>query len=141
MPRIPPSAISSSKLSSPRPIRPSFVLAARAPKAKNLPGSFTSWSERAVNKANCRAKPTAPDEKARIDLVIGVVETREAALGLIEKYHYPRMADRAFELAWTHSQVVLRQLNASEADAQLYSRLASALIYANPARRAAPSVL
>jgi cellobiose phosphorylase len=83
----------------------------------------------------------APHEKARIDLVIGVVETREAALGLVEKYHYPRMADRGFELAWTHSEVVLRQLNATEADAQLYARLASALIYANPARRAASSTL
>ena len=34
------------------------------------------------------------------------------------------LADRVFELAWTHSQVVLRQLNATEADAQLYGRLA-----------------
>jgi cyclic beta-1,2-glucan synthetase len=45
------------------------------------------------------------------------------------------------DLAWTHSQVTLRHLNASEADAQLYARLASPLIYANPARRASPSVL
>ena len=36
-----------------------------------------------------------------------------------------RLADRAFELTWTHSQVVLRQLNATEADSQLYARLAS----------------
>jgi cellobiose phosphorylase len=41
-----------------------------------------------------------------------------------------------FELAWTHSQVVLRQLNASEADAQLYGRLANAVIYPNAALRA-----
>ena len=51
------------------------------------------------------------------------------------------MTDRAFELAWTHSQVTLRHLNASEGEAQLYGRLASALIYADPARRASPSVL
>src|SRR6185295_3183544 len=50
-------------------------------------------------------------------------------------------ADRAFDLAWTHSQVTLHHLDATEAEAQLYGRLASALIYADPARRASPSVL
>jgi cellobiose phosphorylase len=48
------------------------------------------------------------------------------------------MADRAFDLAWTHSQVTLHHLNATEAEAQLYGRLAGALIYADPARRASP---
>ena len=37
---------------------------------------------------------------------------------MTEKYFDPRLADRVFELAWTHSQILLRQLNASEADAQ-----------------------
>ena len=80
-------------------------------------------------------------ETARVDFIMGVAETREAALALLEKYSNPRMADRAFDLAWTHSQVTLRHLNASEADAQLYARLASALIYANPIRRAPANVL
>jgi cellobiose phosphorylase len=83
----------------------------------------------------------APHETARVDFVLGVAETRETALALVEKYHNPRMADRALDLAWTHSQVTLRHLNASEAEAQLYARLAGALIYANPARRATPGVL
>jgi len=72
---------------------------------------------------------------------MGMAENREAALALVEKYHNPRMADRALDLAWTHSQVTLRHLNASEGDAQLYARLAGALIYHNPARRAPPGVL
>ncbi|MFA5205287.1 MAG: glucoamylase family protein [Lentisphaeria bacterium] len=82
-----------------------------------------------------------PHETAVIDLVFGMSENREAALAQAEKYQSSRMADRAFELAWTHSQVTLHQLNATEADAQLYGRLASALIYADPARRASPGVL
>ena len=82
-----------------------------------------------------------PHETAIIDLVTGVTETREAALAHVEKYQSPRMADRAFDLAWTHSQVTLHQLNVSEAEAQTYGRLASALIYADPARRASPAVL
>jgi cellobiose phosphorylase len=82
-----------------------------------------------------------PHGTAIIDLVLGVTETREAALAHVEKYQSSRMADRAFDLAWTHSQVTLRHLNATEAEAQLYGRLAGALIYADPARRANPGVL
>jgi len=88
-----------------------------------------------------RSVTLAPNETAIIDLVLGVTENREAALALVEKYQSSRMADRAFDLAWTHSQVTLRHLNATEMDAQLYGRLASALIYADPARRAAPGLL
>ena len=82
-----------------------------------------------------------PNETFSIDLVVGVTESREAALAQIEKYQSARMAERAFDLAWTHSQVILRQLNATEGEAQIYGRLASALIYADPARRANPGVL
>ena len=82
-----------------------------------------------------------PHETAIIDLVLGVTESREAALAHVEKYQSSRMADRAFDLAWTHSQVTLRHLNATEGEARLYGRLASALIYADPARRANPGVL
>ncbi|HEY1159139.1 MAG TPA: protein ndvB, partial [Terracidiphilus sp.] len=88
-----------------------------------------------------RTVTLAPHGTARIDLVMGMAESRESALALVEKYYNPRMADRALDLAWTHSQVTLRHLNASEADGQLYARLAGPLIYANPARRAAPGVL
>lgn len=82
-----------------------------------------------------------PGEKVVVDLVLGATEDRSRALALVEKYQNARMAERAFELAWTHSQVTLRQLGANEADAQLYGRLTGALIYADPARRAAASVL
>jgi cyclic beta-1,2-glucan synthetase len=82
-----------------------------------------------------------PEESATIDLVSGVGETREVCLGLVEKYHDRRLADRVFDLAWTHSQVVMRQLNATEADTQLYGQLASSVIYANSSLRADPSEL
>ena len=78
---------------------------------------------------------------AVLDFVIGMAETREGASVLTEKYLQFRMPDRAFDLAWTHSRVLLRQLNLSEAEAQLYARMAGALIYADPERRALPGVL
>src|SRR3954468_14578602 len=82
-----------------------------------------------------------PNETARVHIVTGISETREGALALIEKYHDRHLADRVFELAWTHSQVVLRQLDASEGDTQLYGRLASSILYANPLLRAPASVI
>ncbi len=44
-------------------------------------------------------------------------------------------------MAWTHAQVVLRQINAREADAQLYGRLANSILYAHASLRADSSVL
>ncbi|MCR4300195.1 MAG: hypothetical protein NUV51_01150, partial [Sulfuricaulis sp.] len=82
-----------------------------------------------------------PDESATIDMVSGIGETRDAALSLVEKYQDRRLADRVLELAWSHAQVVLRQINATEADAQLYGHLASSVIYANSSLRADASVL
>ncbi|MGA8020304.1 MAG: glucoamylase family protein [Desulfobacterales bacterium] len=82
-----------------------------------------------------------PEKSATINMVTGIGETRDAALHMVEKYQDRRLADRVFDLAWTHGQVLLRQFNASEADAQLYGRLASSIIYANASLRADPSVL
>ena len=81
------------------------------------------------------------DEMATFDLITGMTDTREICQSLIDKYQDRHLRDRAFELAWTHSQVVLRQINASEADAQLYGRIAGSVIYTNADLRAAPSIL
>jgi cellobiose phosphorylase len=77
-----------------------------------------------------------PDEIARIHVATGVSETRDGALRMIEKYRDRQAADRVRELAWTHSQVVQRGLDASNLDTQLYERLASSVLYANPTLRA-----
>ncbi|MBI5017592.1 MAG: cyclic beta 1-2 glucan synthetase [Deltaproteobacteria bacterium] len=82
-----------------------------------------------------------PGGSATVNIVSGIGETRDACLGLVGKYHDRRLADRVFDLAWTHNQVVLRQINATEADAQLYGRLAGSVLYANSGLRADPSVL
>ncbi len=82
-----------------------------------------------------------PDETATIDMIFGVGETRKKVLSLIDKYQDRRLANRIFELAWTHSQVVLRQINATEADAQLYGRLANSVIYPNSLLRAESGII
>lgn len=79
-----------------------------------------------------------PDKSATVQIISGVADTREAVLALLGKYCDRHFVDRAFDMAWFHSQEVLRNLNATEADAQLYGRLATSVIYGNAARRAAP---
>ena len=76
-----------------------------------------------------------------VPFLLGMATGREAAGELAKRYQSPRRCERAFNLAWTQSQVTLRQLGASEAEAQLYGRLAGSLIYANPAYRADPATL
>lgn len=82
-----------------------------------------------------------PHQTVIIDLVTGMAATREAALTLASRYQDRHLADRAFDLAWTHSQVALRQINASETDAQRYARIASSVLYANAGLRADPAIL
>jgi cellobiose phosphorylase len=55
-------------------------------------------------------------------MAFGMADTRDAALALVGKYQDRNLAERVFDLAWTHSGVTLRQINASESDAQLYAR-------------------
>jgi len=82
-----------------------------------------------------------PEKTAIIDLVQGVTERRDLAMNLIEKYRDRHLADRVFDLAWIHSLVVLRQLNASESEAQTHGRLASSIVFANASLRADASVI
>jgi cyclic beta-1,2-glucan synthetase len=82
-----------------------------------------------------------PGETSRVNFITGIAETRAAAIELIDKYHDVRMADRVYDLAWTHNQMIMQQLNIAEADIQLYERLVSAILYISPTWRASPSVL
>ncbi len=89
-----------------------------------------------------RSSLTLPsDGSATVQMISGVAETRDAALALIEKYRDRHFVERAFEMAWFESQEVLRLLNITEADAQLYGRLATSVIHGNALRRAAPSII
>ncbi|UNK49694.1 cyclic beta 1-2 glucan synthetase [Lysobacter sp. S4-A87] len=88
----------------------------------------------------CRIE-LAPEQTAMIDMVYGVGADSEACEQLVDKYRDRRLADRVFDLAWTQSQVVRRQINASQADAQLYERLAGLIVYAHPLLRADQDVL
>ncbi len=82
-----------------------------------------------------------PDQSATVQIISGVAATREAALALLDEYCDRHFVERAFEMAWFQSQEVLRHLGATEADAQIYGRLATSVVYSNALRRAAPSII
>ncbi|MEO8761781.1 MAG: cyclic beta 1-2 glucan synthetase, partial [Bacteroidia bacterium] len=82
-----------------------------------------------------------PDESVTADMIIGVADTKELCSNLINKYQDKNHKDRVFELAWTHSQVILRQLNATEAEAQLYNSIVGSILFTNSAFRAEPSII
>lgn len=83
----------------------------------------------------------APKGSAQMTLVSGIAAAPDTLLHLMEKYQDQTIVDRCFDLAWTHGLVVLRHLNATETKAQLYGRLAGALLYSQETYRGLPSVI
>ena len=82
-----------------------------------------------------------PFETVTVDMIFGIADTKDQCNFLVEKYQDRHLINRVLELAWTHSQVILRQINAGEGDAQLYGRLASSIIFNNPSLRTDPATI
>ncbi|SHL35008.1 Cellobiose phosphorylase [Nitrosospira sp. Nsp11] len=114
-----------------------------APQAMITPGRLSNSSGSVLDPivAIRKCVTIEPGESATIDIVTGAGDSRHAAMHLVEKYQDQHMTNRVFDLAWTHSLVVLHQLNATESDAQLFGRLAGSVLYANGYLRADPAVL
>lgn len=77
-----------------------------------------------------------PGQAAKLSYMVVVADTREEVINLAREYRSAAVIARAFELAWTHSQVEMRYLNISSAEVSLYQKMLSSIIYTNPARRA-----
>lgn len=82
-----------------------------------------------------------PEQTVAFDLIFGIAETRGGCEGLLRKYKDHNLRKRALELSWTHMQVMLRQINANEADALIFDSLASSIIYPHPKLRADSAVI
>jgi cyclic beta-1,2-glucan synthetase len=83
-----------------------------------------------------RTVTLGPGESAELDYVLGAGVDRHAVQALADRYQERRFADRIFEGAWTHSQVVQQQLGIGIADVMVYRRLAAALVFGEPSLRA-----
>ncbi len=76
-----------------------------------------------------------PRQSTTVAFTTLVATSRERAFELADRYHDPYTAQRALDLAWTSSQVELRELGLTPADAALFQELAGHLFYGNPALR------
>jgi cyclic beta-1,2-glucan synthetase len=76
-----------------------------------------------------------PGERARFAVITLAADSRENAMRLMGKYRDLDAVDRAFELAWTHSQLSFRYLQIRHEDAQRFQELAASLIYPNAGLR------
>jgi cellobiose phosphorylase len=81
----------------------------------------------------CRIK-LAPGKSARFWFVTGIAEQRDDALAISRQLRQPFQLDRAFELAWTRSRIVLHYLNLQPRHDNLFQWMASQLFYFNPYR-------
>ncbi|MEO5763409.1 MAG: glucoamylase family protein [Vicinamibacteria bacterium] len=81
-----------------------------------------------------------PGASARLAFATGIATSRDAALGLAQKYNDPGAAARVVALAYTHAQMAQRHLGISSEDAQLFERLASRVLHVDGALRCPPDV-
>ena len=66
-----------------------------------------------------------PNQRFQFALVTVVAESREAVIALVERYSEFHTCARAFETAWTHSQLEMRRLHIRPADVQTFQQLAA----------------
>ena len=71
----------------------------------------------------------AAEESAVINIVTGAAGSRADALAAVGRFRDPRLIERALDLSRTYSQLWLRRLGMTEADARFYTRLASPLLF------------
>ena len=78
----------------------------------------------------------APGQSASVAFTTLVATTRERAFELADRYHDPHAAQRALDLAWTATQIELRELNITPMDAAVFQELAGRLFYGGSSMRA-----
>ncbi|MCE5191584.1 MAG: hypothetical protein LLG08_07490 [Actinomycetia bacterium] len=101
-------------------------------------GGRLSGSTGAVLDPICSIRQTLaidPGETAHLAFTTGAAETREDAIALAERYHDIRSAQRALDLAWSTSQIELRDLGITPEEAVTFQRLASRLLLTDPRSR------
>jgi len=101
------------------------------PQALQKPGQLSNSAGAVLDpilaiRQRIRLQPGVP---VLIDMVFGIAVTRLQSITLMEKYRDRHIADRVFDIARSHSHVVLRQLNATDDDAALFNRLAGAVLF------------
>ena len=77
-----------------------------------------------------------PGQSASVAFTTLVADSAKRAFALADRYHESNTAQRALDLAWTATQVELRELGVSPSDASVFQELAGHLFYSHPELRA-----
>ena len=78
----------------------------------------------------------APGASASVAFATLVADSIERAFELADRYHDSHNAQRALDLAWTRTQIELRELDITPADAAVFQEIAGRLFYGGRAMRA-----
>lgn len=76
-----------------------------------------------------------PGKSAKLNLIVGVGESREAVLDMAAKYINKDIIPEEFNLATTRSRVEARYLNLKASEIELYQELISHILFISPAQR------
>ncbi len=71
----------------------------------------------------------APGQSVTVAFTTLIATTRESAFELAGRYHDSHAARRALDFAWTSTQIELRELGLSQADAAVFQEIAAQLLY------------
>lgn len=82
-----------------------------------------------------------PGKTVHVTFSTLVGSSREAVLGLADKYHDVTTFERVSTLAWTQAQVQLHHLGIGPDEAHLFQTLAGSILYIDRAMRASPQAL
>lgn len=76
-----------------------------------------------------------PGQTVSVSYITGVAENKEKAIELAEKYSERTSIERAFELAWTRSQVELSYLNLTAEEMESYRQMLAHILFLSPTRK------
>ncbi len=82
-----------------------------------------------------------PNGRFQFSLVTVVAESREAVIGLVQRYSEFRVVNRAFVTAWTGAQLEMRRLHIRPGDVQLFQQLAAHILFPQAQLRPPPERL
>ena len=82
-----------------------------------------------------------PGSTVRVSYWTVVGDSRDSVLAQVLKYDDTAAFDRVATLAWTHAQVQLRHIDLTSAEASIFQRLATCVLFPEPRLRAPEDVL
>ena len=75
-----------------------------------------------------------PGEHVQLTAVTGVAESKEQAIDIVHQLSQEQQVERAFQLAWTRTQIELQHLRITAADLAVFQLLAGRTLYTAPLR-------